>query len=65
MSEPPFGITANYQLLFLFSSLVEYGDATTDRGSLYYLVNNDWTLIVVFQGDKVVETILRLPYLCV
>lgn len=41
----------------------EYGNTSSDRGSIIYLVNNDWTLIVLFQKDKVVETKLRLPYL--
>ena len=41
----------------------EYGNASSDRGSILYQVKNDWTLIVLFQKDKVVETELRLPYL--
>jgi energy-coupling factor transporter transmembrane protein EcfT len=41
----------------------EYGDANSDRGSIIYLVNNGWTLSVIFQKDKVVETQLRQPML--
>jgi len=33
------------------------------RGSISYLVENNWTLMVFFQNDKVVETKLRQPYL--
>ena len=41
----------------------EYGNPNTDRGSISYLVKDNWTLTVYFQKDKVVETELRLPWL--
>lgn len=40
-------------------------DVNTGNGALQYFVNNDWTLSVLFLNGKVVETRLRLPYLCV
>ena len=41
----------------------EYGDKNTDRGSILYLVENEWTLIIYLQKDKVVDTELRRPFL--
>lgn len=41
----------------------EHGDDKTDRGSIYYIVENGWTFIVTFKFDKVVEVIMRQPYL--
>lgn len=40
-----------------------YGDKATDRGSIIYDVENTWTLVVLFEYDKVVEVKMSLPYL--
>ena len=41
----------------------EYGDINSDRGSIIYSVENDWTFSVLFQKDKVVNTEMRRPRL--
>lgn len=57
------GLTRAQVKEMLSEGTEEYGDVNSERGSIVYLVQNDWTLIVLFQKDKVVETKLRLPYL--
>ena len=41
----------------------EYGDKNTHRGSILYLVQDDWTLIIYFQKGKVIDIKLRRPFL--
>lgn len=39
----------------------EYDNIKTGRGSISYLVENDWTITVYFIEDKTVKANLRLP----
>jgi drug/metabolite transporter superfamily protein YnfA len=57
------GLTRQEVKEMLGQGFEENGDANTDRGSILYLVKEDWTLTVYFQKDKVVDTELRLPFL--
>ncbi len=57
------GLTRTQVKQMLGEGAEEYGDKNTDRGSIIYHVQNDWTFSVIFQYDKVVETQLRLPWL--
>ena len=57
------GLTRTQVKEMLGEGSKEYGDANSDRGSILYSVKNDWTLVVLLQKDKVIETELRLPYL--
>jgi hypothetical protein len=41
----------------------EYGDINSDRGSIIYSVENDWTFSVLFQKDKVLDIEMRRPRL--
>lgn len=41
----------------------EYVNKSTNRGSIMYPVQNDWTLTIYFQNDRAVDTELRLPFL--
>lgn len=57
------GLTRKQVKEMLGDGVEEKGDEKSERGSIVYLVQDDWTLIVFFQKDKVVETKLRLPWL--
>jgi len=57
------GLTGEQVKAILGEGSAEYGSITADRGTIEYLVENHWTLIIVFQNDKVAETRLRLPWL--
>jgi drug/metabolite transporter superfamily protein YnfA len=57
------GLTRQEVKEMLGQGFEEHADANTDRGSILYLVKEDWTLTVYFQKDKVVDTELRLPFL--
>ena len=41
----------------------EYGDDKSDRGSIIYSVENNWTLSILFEKDKVTATEMRQPFL--
>ena len=41
----------------------EYGDDKSDRGSIIYSVQNNWTLSILFEKDKVTATEMRQPFL--
>jgi hypothetical protein len=43
----------------------KYGDTNTERSSISYLVEDNWTMTVYFEKDKVVSSELRLPWLSV
>ena len=57
------GLTRAEVKLMLGAGAEEYGDKNTDRGSLIYYVEEEWTLSVFFRYDKVIETEMRLPWL--
>lgn len=57
------GLTRTQVKEMLGEGVREYGNKNTDRGSIIYHVENDWTFSVFFQYDKVIETQLRLPSL--
>ena len=41
------------------------GDSNTERGSISYFIENNWTMTVYFEKDRVVSSELRLPWLSV
>ena len=53
------GLTRGQAKEMLGEGNEEYGDKTSDRGSIIYLVENDWTFMVLFKKDTVVETEMR------
>lgn len=57
------GLTRTEVKQILGEGAEEYGDKNTDRGSLIYHVEEEWTLSVIFRYDKVIETEMRLPWL--
>lgn len=57
------GMTRQEVKEMLGQGVEEHGNPNTDRGSILYLVKENWTLTIYFQKDKVVDTELRLPWL--
>jgi|RhiMetdeSRZDD1v2_1073273.scaffolds.fasta_scaffold10967_10 ABC-type transport system involved in multi-copper enzyme maturation permease subunit len=57
------GLTRMQVKQMLGEGAEEYGDKNTDRGSIIYHVENNWTFSVIFRYDKVIDTQLRLPWL--
>lgn len=43
----------------------EYGDSFSDRGSIIYDIKGNWTLSVIFECNKVVDTRFQQPSLCI
>jgi len=57
------GLTRNQVKTMLGQGSEEYGNENNDRGSILYSVTNGWTLSIIFNKDKVVETQMRQPFL--
>ena len=57
------GLTRKHVKDLLGQGSEEYGNTGSERGSILYVVEGDWTLCIYFQKDKVVDTELRRPWL--
>ena len=56
------GLTRTQVKDMLGEGLKEYGNTGTGYSRIEYWVSNNWTLTVLFQKDKVIESELMLPY---